>query len=371
MLCVSQAYTDVVEAFKYDSWNEQYNIEFLQWRRNTDSKLAFRFSENNLESVYVTGAAHAKQDIGVTERESLTRCGQVIGAALLICFVTEIAGESLMEAVLRLFGIDLEGDFLTLTMQGSQWAVVAVRAVLSLLKYLLPAVLLIRYSKFPRRVYAPVMPGGIPELSAGVGAGMVIAGIYALLAQRDGIEMAQNMINYKDPYAFIAYSAFDVFVSAAAMELFLRGTILPLLRQFGDYFAVAATALMAFLFPNQMPDRIAELLIGIAAGYLMIRSGSLPKCAALRVVFCVLNYARLIAVYSVRNLWLWEYSLLLISLGTLGVMFYVVMRRHSLHMNNRRIVLSETQKMSALIQTVTTLPWAAVSVLLMLVQLFY
>jgi hypothetical protein len=40
-------------------------------------------------------------------------------------------------------------------------------------------------------------------------------------------------------------------------------------------------------------------------------------------------------------------------------------------MSNRRIVLSNAQKFSACMQTVTILPWAAVSVLLMLVQLFF
>lgn len=371
MLRLDQAYTDIVETFKYDSNNEQYNIELLKWRRNSDSKLVFRFSANNLESVYVTGKAAAKQDIAVSERETLMHCGQAIGAALLIFFVVEIAGESLIEGILKLFGIEMHGDFLTLSMEGSQWAVVAARAAVMLLQYLLPTLLLVKLSRFPRRVFAPAVVGGIPELSAGVGAGMMLAGIYALLAHQSSIELAQNIVIYKDTAAVIAYGAFDTLVAAAAAELLLHGTILTLLRQFGDPFAIGATALIAFLFPNKMPDRIGELLIGLAAGYLMIRSGSLPKCIALRVVFKGLNYARLVAVYSVRNLWLWEYSLLLISLGTLGLAFYVLVRRHALRLNNRRIVMNDWEKGMVLVQTVTMLPWAAVSVLLMLVQLFY
>lgn len=371
VLRLEQAYTDVVEAFKYDSANEQYNMDFLQWRRHSDSKLAFRFSANNLENVYVSGTAVVQQNVGISEREALMRCGQMIGAALLIYFVTEIAGESLLQGILRLFDIDVRIEFLSISMQGSQWAVVAARAAVVLLKYLLPTALLIKVSRFPRRVFAPAMKGGIPELSAGVGAGMMIAGVYALIAQRDGIALAQNVVSYKDTTAIIAYGIFDSLLAATVIELFLRGTILMLLRQFGDPFAVFVTALIGFLFPNQMPERIAELLIGLAAGYLMIRSGSLPKCIALRVVFTGLSYARVVMVYTIHNFWLWEYSLLLISFGALAITFFILVRRRSISLNNQRIVLSHTQKFSALMQTVTMLPWAAVSVLLMLVQLFY
>lgn len=373
MRLLEHAYTDVVEEFKYDSDNEQYNMEYLQWRRESDSKLVFRFSENNLESFYVQGDAAAKQDAGLAERSALMHCAQAVGAALLLFFLTAMAGESLLNAILRLFGIDMHMDFLLITMKGSQWAVVAARAVLMLLKYLLPACLLIRLGKLPRRIFAPVSAGSIPEFSAGVGAGMVIAGIFALISQKEGIELAQSIILYKDTAAVVAYGIFNTLIASAAAELFLRGTVLMLLRQFGDPFAVAATALIAFLFPNEMPDRICELLIGLAAGYLMIRAGSLPKCIALRVVYTGLSYARLVAVYNNmgRKLMLWEYSLLLISLGTLALAFFVMVRRHSLPMSNRRIILSNGQKFSAFMQTVTVLPWAAVSVLLMLVQMFF
>ena len=368
---LAQAYTDVVEEFKYDSINEQYNMDYLQWRRQSDSRLVFRFSENNLENVYVSGDAAVKQDAGLAERSALMRCAQVVGAALLIFFLTEIAGSSLLNAVLRLFGINMHMDFLLISMKGSQWAVVAARAVFMLLKYLLPTILLIKLGGLPRRVCAPVMVGSIPELSACVGAGMMIAGVIALIAQRNGVELAQNIISYKDTTAVAAYGIFGTLIAAAAAELFLRGSVLMLLRQFGDPFAVGVTALIAFLFPNEMPDRIGELLIGLAAGYLMIRSGSLPKCIALRTVYTGLSYSRLIAVYILRKMLLWEYSLLLISLGTLAVAFFVLVRRHSLVLNNQRIVLSNKQKMTTFIQTVTVLPWAAVSVLLMLVQIFY
>lgn len=371
MLRLEHAYTDVVEEFKYDSLHEQYNMDFLQWRRHSDSKMVFRFSENNLENVYVSGDAAVKQNAASAERGALMRCGQAIGAALLVFFITDVAGESLLNAILRLFGVEIRMDFITIPITGSQWAVVAARCVIQILKYVIPMLLLIRISKLPRHIFAPVNFSGIPEFSAAVGAAMMISGIYTLLAQRDAVELAQAIYTYKDTAAVFAYGVFDTLIASALAELFLRGAILTLLRQFGDPFAVGVTALLAFLFPNSMPDRFGDLLLGLAAGYLLIRSGSLTKCITLHVVYTGLNYARLVAVYTTRTLQRWEYSLLLISLGTLAISFYVIMRRHKLHLNNRRIVLSERQKYGTIAQTVTMLPWLAVSVLLTVVQLFY
>lgn len=364
-------YRDVVEEFKYDSFNEQYNMAFLKWRRNTDSQFAFRFSDNRLENVYVSGAAGAKQDAAIAEREALMRCGQLIGAALLICFVAEIAGGSLIGTILRLFHIEMHMDFLAFSMSGNQWEVVAAKMLITLMKYLLPTVLLIRVSKLPRRVFAPMKAGGASDLTAGVGAGMVISGIYAVFSVHQGIRMAQEIFTYKDTGAVVAYGIFDALIAAALAELFLRGTVLTLLRQFGDPFAVWITAFIAFLFPNSLPDRFGELLLGLSAGYLMIRTGSITACVLMRSVYSVLNYARLVALYTSRTMQLWEYALLLISIGTLALAFYVLQHRHALRMSNRKIVLPEKKKCSALVLTVTMLPWLAVSVLLTLLQCFY
>ena len=368
---MENAYTDVVEEFKYDSCNEQYNMAYLQWRRHADTKIAFRFSDNSLENMYVSGTAAAKQNGGMAEREALMRCGLAVGGALLLFFICEFAGNSLMTGVLRLMGIYIRSDFLQLPKSESQWAVVVGRSIVTLVKYLLPAVFLIRFGKLPRKVFAPVVRSGIPELLAGIGAGMIIAGFYCCIAQRNGVETAQTVFSYENTGAIAAYGVFNMVIVSVLAELFLHGTILTLLRQFGDPFAIIATSVIAFLFPNDIPDRVGELLIGLTAAYLLLRSGSMINCIILRIVYTGLNYARLVAVYTGNTFRLWEYVLLLISLGTLALMCYVMKHRHQLRLSNRKIILTEYQKYMALVQTVTMLPWLAVSVLLAMVQVFY
>ncbi|MBR4201702.1 MAG: CPBP family intramembrane metalloprotease [Oscillospiraceae bacterium] len=362
---------DVIESFDYDCVNQQYGKDYLYWRRRTKEPFIYRFTGNARESVYTVNSSPLRQNAAAAERTALGKCSEKIGLALLIFMVCELVGVSLFVALLHLIHIDIRIDFLTLKMNGSQWAVVGVRALLLTLKYLLPTVLLVRLCHIPQSIYAPAAPNGLPEHIAAAAGGLMIAGIYSLTAQNLGIETAQILFTYKDMGAIYAYGLFDAIVGAVLAELLLRGTILPLLRQFGEPFAIVMTAVIAFLCPNKLPDRISELLIGLAAGYLMIRSGSIFKGVLLRMIYTALSYARLVVLYTSRSLRLWEYALLLISVGMLAAAFYFSIRKSQLRLRNNRTALSEPAKTAALIQSITALPWFAASVLLTLFQLFY
>jgi len=160
-------------------------------------------------------------------------------------------------------------------------------------------------------------------------------------------------------------------VISVLSELLLRGAILPVLRQFGEPFALVTTALIAFLFPSELPLRVGELTIGLAAGYLLLRSGSVWDCIVLRIIFNALKYSSLWIVYANGTITLGTYLLLLLGGGTACTLVYVIRRRSRLRLKNRSTALGLRAKLSAVTQTVTSLPWLAASALLMLLQLVY
>ena len=372
---LENGHINVIDDFSYTSENDEYNADYLLWRRCAKGPHIYRFTDRIDENVYVavdvSGDSSVQQTAATAERSALMWCGQYIGASLLIFLLAELIGGSLLIGVLRLFGIDIRLDFLSLKMDGSQWAVVAVRSVVLLLKYLLPTVLLVKICGISRAISMPIRFGGFPEMLAAVGCGVLISGIYSLAAHTTGIDSAQALFSYKDASAIITYGLFDVLIASALMEYFLRGCILTLLRQFGDPFAVISTALIAFLFPNAPADRISELLIGLAAGYLFVRSGSLPKCCLIRIIYSLLAYARLVLIYTNRAMQLWEYALLMISMGVVVLALYSRGRKDKLRLDNRETALPNSGKGTILLQSVTMLPWAAASLLLTLLQIFY
>lgn len=362
--------TDVIENYEYASENPKYNAAFLDWRRQTKAAHIYRYTDYQNESVFVTGNASAPPNAELAERGALMRCGELIGAALLLFLISELVGGSLLIALLRLFHIDIRLDFLLLTMDGSQWARCAVRMIVVILKYLLPSLLIMQSCKIPKQLAMPLRFGALPESLIAIGAGMIISGIYSVLSNAEGVMRAEELFSYKDMTAIFTYGIFQAVIASFLAELFLRGCLFTLLRQFGDPFAILCIAAAAFLAPNTMPDRVSELLLGFACGYLLARSGSILKCVLVRFIFTVLSYARLVVIYTSHKLQLWEYALLLISLGVLICALYARYRKEKIRLMNRKTLLPISQKLSAVTLSVTMLPWVATSALLTLVQLF-
>lgn len=358
---------DVVEDYEYSSENPQYNQDYRHWRRHAKGPWMYQFQENSREHVYVDGgAASSTFDAALAERKALLHCSTVIGTILLIFLVSEILGSTAMVALMRLFMKDISIDFLSFQTVGNQWARTGVRILIEVLKYSLPTAVLTRFCKLPQSVFAPASFGAIPEVIAAIGSGMVIAALYCVTTLGTSVELSQRLFSYKDSAAIAAFGVFDALAVSVLAELFFRGALLPVLRQFGDPFAVIVTAVIAFLCPNVMSDRIRELLIGLAAGYLMIRSGSILKCAMLRITCSALCYARLVLVYANETIPLWRYVLTLAVIGSMTVVFYCHIRRTSLPLPNRQSFLPLKRKLYYMTQSIPMLPWLAVSLLLLL-----
>lgn len=360
----------MIEHYEYGSENKKYNDAFLDWRRQTKAAHIYRYTGNLNENVFVAGDAAAPPNPAFAERAALMRCGELTGAALLLFLLSELIGGTVLIALLRLFHINIRLDLLLLTMDGSQWARCAVNMVIELLKYLFPALLMMESCKIPKRLAIPIRIGSLAETLGAAGAGMIVTAVYSLFANGEGVMHAEQIFTYKDMAAVLTYGLFQMLIGSLIAEIFLRGCILTLLRQFGDPFAIVTVAFIAFLFPNTTATRISELLIGLSAGYLLVRSGSLSKCVLIRVIFTGLSYARLVVVYSNHMMQLWEYVLLLLSMGVLVCALYVRFRKEKIRLMNRTSLLSLPKKLSALILSMTMLPWTAASILLALIQIF-
>ena len=153
-------------------------------------------------------------------------------------------------------------------------------------------------------------------------------------------------------------------------ELLMRGTLLPMLRQFGDSFAVCTVAAMGFLFPNTTPWRVGMFLIGLASGYFLVKGGSFLNCAMMHTIYHALIYARLILVYHDGAIATpLQYILILAAMGALAFISYGITRYGRLKTENTVTYLPLSKKIMTLCESFTMLPWLAFSVLLAVAQL--
>lgn len=365
------AQIDVVAEFAYDSRNPQYNADYRHWRKNTDAPYIYRYCGNPQERVYVEGNAITRRTPAAAERKALAYASEKLGLALLIYLVCELLGGSALIWLLRQFGVQIRLDFFTVRMGGSQWGVTCVRALAAILKFGAAYAILQHCFHLPFRLRCPIRFGGLPEYILGIGLGMGCAAIYCILDAftQQGLETAQALFTYKDTLAVLTYGVFDALVISLMSELLLRGMLLPILRQFGDLFAVVTVAGISFLFPNNLPDRCGEFCVGLAAGYLMLKSGSIEKCVLMRVVYSMLCTSRLVLLYSdTPRMSLQRMMILLLLSLIIGSGFYLLTRPNQRLLANRDSHLSAGRKLLVLAETVTLLPWLCLSALLLLIQ---
>lgn len=365
-------YIDVVEEFCYDSRNAQYNHDYHLWRKNTKSRFLYRCSQNKKEHSYMEGTGFASTDVAIIERNTLQRVSELLGLALLcflICFL--LCGSFLIWALQQL-GMDIHLDFLTLTMGGSQWLVVGVRTLVVLVQYGSALLLLNHFFRLPTRVRVPFSLRAFPETVAAIGGAMLCAAVYCIpdYALNSGAEAAQQLFSYKDTLAVTTYGLFDAVVVSILSELLLRGTLLPVLRQFGDRFAVLTVAGVAFLLPNALPARLGECCVGMVSGYLLVKGGSFHNCVILRAVYAALIYARLSLVYQDdASLSIGGYLLILLAGFGLSSLLYWLERKNHLRFTNRDTYLPSGKKLLIFFETMTMLPWLAISLIFALIQL--
>ncbi len=362
---------DVVSDFSYDSENRGWNRAYRQWRRSVRTRFMYRFKGYRNEVSYVDGNAVSKPNPRLVEQSALANTAEVIGLALLLHLILTVLGSALLVGILRLLSVNIRIDILSLSVGGNRNAVTFVRILTRAMKFGIPAAVMIRCCKLPRNVAAPVCLGGLPEAIAALGAAMVTAGISILTSQDAGVTLAQEIFTYKSRLSLVVYGVFDICVLSILAELLLRGTFFPLLRQFGDTFAIAVTCIISFLLLNTLTDRLTEMLIGLASGYLLLRSGSLAKCILLRMNCTALRYAGLVLVYANHAIPLWLYGFLLISVGLTAIAFFVRIRRERIWLHNRDTMLKDGKKLFIMSQTATMLPWIGLSVLLLLCQIFF
>ncbi len=364
---------DVVSDFVYDSLNEQYNCDFRQWRKTNVSQYSYQHTEDKRESVYVVGKGANRPTVEAVERRNLMAASETIGLGLLLFLICDVAVSMLLVYLLHYAGLNIRIDYLNLSYTGSSWLVYSVRILIVLLKFGLTTAVINHFFRLPRRVSTPISAIRLPELVADLGGGAICAAVYCLFDKQNyfEFEQLQQFFTEMDGAALFAYWLFDMLIGAGLAELFFRGTLLPVLRQFGDRFAIWVIAIIGFLLPNSLPDRITELLIGLASGYLLVRSGSFVNCVLLRVVYSLLVHARLMLVYSMYSLSIMKYIFVLLAIGILCVLFYLRQRSSRILLSNLRSYLTLQSKCAAFLETTTTLSWFMLSALLAIVQFFY
>jgi len=284
---------NVIEEFDYSTQSKQYSESFKEWRKKKENPFSFSFEMNPKESIYVDGRGFMVGSVQAAEKEALLRVFYIIGvAALMWVVVVNVLGK-LLVLCMDLAGLDIHLDSFKNSLYGDHTWIVTLLVIINLTKILVPALYLLMRFKLPLNVGMMNSKHDSQGLVSAVGMILIACTLFSLSSaySSDTKEVFRYLrslntdVSVWNQTEFILYTIFDVLIISTAEELFFRGAMFAVLRQFGDKFAVIMTTVTAVLLAENVDDIIPVITISLIASYGMLRSGSIFTAIIVRIIY--------------------------------------------------------------------------------------
>lgn len=287
---------DVVEAFSCPHQTKEYTELYREWRRRKKNRYAFRFSRNPKETAFSENKSVIAETSAQAEKSILRRIGALIGCVLVLCLTIENILDKLLVLLLGRLGLPIGMVFLgEIKMYGEEWVVFCVAAVIHLLKFLVPAILLCCVLRMPLRVGIPLFVTDVPRMLSGILLMMFMSLVLGTLlvsrsAEMEKYRLISDAVGAED-HRLILYMLFTVLVVPLITELLLHGCLFQVLRQFGDRTAIVLTSVLAALLTHNLQDAVRIGLVTLMISCFMVTTGSFLAAALMHVTHEIYIFA--------------------------------------------------------------------------------
>ncbi len=280
---------DVVEDFCCPNQTADYQNAYRSWRRKKQNPYAFRFTKNPKETAFAESQAAAVQSPAQTEQNVLHKIGRLVGYAMICYLIVENIFDKLIVMLMQMLHLHIELVFSGESrLYGDENLVFWVAFGIQFLKYLLPALLLQITTKLPFQVSVPLKLRNPRKLFSGFALVMLLSTGLGMLSAPMSLDLEKYrlMSSTTDTGSnrMIIYILMTIFVLPLITELLLHGCMFQVLRQFGDVFAIASTAILAAALTHNIFDALRIGLIHLTISYYLIHTGSFWSAACLRIV---------------------------------------------------------------------------------------
>ena len=370
-----QKVIDVVEDFCCPNQTDAYRNAFRSWRRKKQNPYAFRFTKNPKETAFSESQVSAVQSPAQTEQNVLHKIGRLIGYAMICYLMIENILDKLIVLLMQMFHLHIELIFSGESrLYGDEALVFWVAFGIQFLKYLIPALLLQIILKLPVQVSVPVKIRNPHKLLSGFALVMLLSAGLGML----GAPMSADLEKYRlmsattntGSYRMVIYILMTIFVLPLITELLLHGCMFQALRQFGDIFAVTATAILAAALTHNIFDSLRIGLIHLTISYFLIYTGSFWSAACLRIVheiyMFVIFYLQTMESIGSREWWM---VMLLPCMFSFGAVIYLFLtkNKHTEKSEQNITYLNLREKMEAFFTVMPMVSFLICSILLLII----
>lgn len=284
---------DVIDEFDYSTQNETYNEKFRKWRKKRDNPFAFCFAENKKESVYIDGRGFIADSAVDAEKKVLAYIFYYIGLASLIWIVLDNVVCKVVISVFDLCGVNIHNNYFSSVIYGGSKEIVITIIIMAFVKVLVPLLFLHFKFRLPVKVEFMGSMNNPVALMGAISMALIICTATSIPSaytseSKEVYEFFKNIqtdISVWGQSEFIVYTVFDIIIISVVSEIFFRGAMFAVLRQFGDVFAIVITSVMTMLLSQDLQTMPAILLISLVASYGMLASGTMFTSVAVVIVY--------------------------------------------------------------------------------------
>ena len=284
---------NVVDEFDYSTQHSSYNTEFIKWRKQRNNPFTFNFRANQREIVYIEGRGFVARYPLEEENDVLSKIFYTLGLAALIWLVMDTIAVKLVAQVLSIFGFSIHTTIFNSSLYGGSVEIVSLLIASSLLKVLVPTIFLNSKFKVPKNVRK------MDKMTHPIGLVLALSMTLILCTIKFLPKAYSN--DTREIYAYfstlntdvemwgqlevVIYSLFDIVIMSILSELFFRGAMFAVLRQFGDPFAILITSITAAMLTTDLREAIPVFFLSLIASYGMLRSGSIFTAMSVSVIY--------------------------------------------------------------------------------------
>lgn len=330
---MQESIVDVIDEFDYATQNESYNEKFRKWRKKRDNPFAFSFAENKKESVYIDGRGFIAKSAVDAEKKVLADIFYYIGLASLIWIVLDNVISKVVISVFDLCGVNIHNNYFSSVIYGGSKEIVITIIIMTLVKIIVPLLFLHFRFRLPAKVEFMGSMNNPMALMGAISMALIICTAISVPVaytseSKEIYEFFKNIqtdVSVWDSQEFIVYTVFDIIIISIVSEIFFRGAVFAVLRQFGDVFAIAVTSVMTMLLSQDLQTMPAGLLIALVASYGMLASGTMFTSIAVVIVYKMYRLAlTIIEIDSSDKMPLTRNMFMIITLvaGGTGLLIY-------------------------------------------------
>lgn len=362
---------NVIDEFDYSTQNKSYNEKFRRWRKKRENPFSFNFAENKKESVYIDGRGFIESSAVSAEKKVLANIFYFIGLALLMYIAFGDVISKMIISLLSFLGIDIHNNYFSSIIYGGSREIVTVFIIVTFIKVFVPLMFLHFKFRLPLKVEFMLSMNNPMALIGAISMALILCTISSLPTAyssetKEIYEFFKNIetdVSVWGQTEFLVYTIFDIIIMSVLSEMFFRGAMFAVLRQFGDPFAIVITSIVAGLLTQNFNTMLAVILISFVASYGMIASGTVFTPVCVVIIYKIYNLTLTVIEVDpsekmpfTRNI----FMMLVLIIGVVGFAVYwiytakkkkwgIALYKSELHYSKRFIFSVKTFPFSAVV----------------------